>query len=151
MLTACSSAAKFRSELPCVQADVEPRRLSRQRPSTCSSSTARRSSRCYSVPGSIRSRYRADGRRSVSRQHMTVVASGINVMARRSARLPPASRSTRLTVVMPVFNERETLADIFERVYAKRLAGVDIDIVLVESNSTDGTRELVKEIEKRPR
>jgi SAM-dependent methyltransferase len=85
------------------------------------------------------------------RRHLNVVASGINVLARRSALPPPASRATALTVVMPVFNERATFAELFDRVYAKTIPGVDIDIVVVESNSTDGTRQLVQQIENRPR
>jgi len=87
----------------------------------------------------------------VRRRHLNVVASGINVVAHRSIRVPPAMRSTNLTVVMPVFNERNTFAELFGRVYAKTIPGVDIDIVVVESNSSDGTRELVQQIEKRPR
>jgi hypothetical protein len=87
----------------------------------------------------------------VRRRHVNVVASGINIVAHRSAHLPPASRSTTLTVVMPVFNERNTFAELFERVYAKSIPGIDIDLVVVESNSSDGTRELVQQIEKRPR
>jgi len=87
----------------------------------------------------------------VRRRHVSVVASGINVVAHRSAQVPPARRSTTLTVVMPVFNERNTFAQLFEQVYAKTIPGVDIDIVVVESNSSDGTRELVQQIEKRPR
>jgi hypothetical protein len=73
------------------------------------------------------------------------------IVARRTGGAPPIVRSTRLTVVMPVFNERDTFLGIFEQVYAKTLSGVDIDIMVVESNSTDGTRELVQKIETRPR
>jgi glycosyltransferase involved in cell wall biosynthesis/SAM-dependent methyltransferase len=89
--------------------------------------------------------------RFVRRQHVKVVASGINVLARRSALSPPATRATALTVVMPVFNERATFAELFERVYAKTIPGVDIDLIVVESNSTDGTRQSVQQIEQRPR
>jgi hypothetical protein len=86
-------------------------------------------------------------------EHVVISKRGIatEIVARRSDGAPPITRSTRLTVVMPVFNERETFLEIFEQVHAKTLSGVEIDIVLVESNSTDGTRDLVKAIEKRPR
>jgi glycosyltransferase involved in cell wall biosynthesis/SAM-dependent methyltransferase len=89
--------------------------------------------------------------RFVRQQHVKVVASGINVLARRSALSPPATRATAVTVVMPVFNERATFAELFERVYAKTIPGIDIEIIVVESHSTDGTRQLVQQVEKRPR
>lgn len=86
-------------------------------------------------------------------EHVAISRRGAatEIVAHRSDGPPPISRSTRLTVVMPVFNERDTFLEIFEQVHAKTLAGVDIDVLLVESNSTDGTRELVQQIEKRPR
>jgi hypothetical protein len=86
-------------------------------------------------------------------EHVVIAGRGTaaDLVARRSESAPPIARSIRLTVVMPVFNERDTFLEIFEQVYAKTLSGIDIDIVLVESNSTDGTRELVQTIEKRPR
>ena len=72
-------------------------------------------------------------------------------LARRTDGPPPAERSQRLTVVMPVFNERATFPVIIERLLAKAIPGVDIDVVIVESNSSDGTRDAVKTIEGRHR
>jgi len=89
--------------------------------------------------------------RYVRRRPVSVVGSGIHVIARRSALPPAAGRALALTVVLPVFNERETFLELFERVYAKTIPGLDIDIVIVESNSSDGTRALVQQIESRPR
>jgi hypothetical protein len=66
------------------------------------------------------------------------------------AKAEPAPARPKLSIVMPVFNEAATFADTFERVYAAHVAGVDREIVLVESNSTDGSRELVKKVEHRP-
>ena len=40
------------------------------------------------------------------RRSITVVASGINVLGRRAALPPPGERPERLSIVMPVFNER---------------------------------------------
>jgi 2-polyprenyl-3-methyl-5-hydroxy-6-metoxy-1,4-benzoquinol methylase len=85
------------------------------------------------------------------RRHVSVVASGIDVVARRTADVPLAERPVKLTVVMPVFNEGETFSQIFEQVYAKSIPGVEIDLIIVESRSTDGTRELVQRIEHCPR
>jgi SAM-dependent methyltransferase len=75
------------------------------------------------------------------------VPSGLLAMHAR-AEAPPAR--PKLSIIMPVFNEAATFADTFERVYAAHVAGVDREIVVVESNSTDGSRDLVKKIEHRP-
>lgn len=45
-----------------------------------------------------------------------------------------------LTVVIPVFNERRTLADVVQRV---RATGIPTQIVIVDDASTDGSRELI--------
>ena len=57
----------------------------------------------------------------------------------------------RLSVIVPAFNEKATLATLMERVLAKSIDGVDIEVVLVESNSTDGTREEVLTYQDHPR
>jgi len=57
----------------------------------------------------------------------------------------------RLSIVMPVYNERATFEPVMELVLAKQIDGVEIEIVLVESNSTDGTRDLVRKYERHPR
>jgi len=46
-----------------------------------------------------------------------------------------------LSVVVPVYNEVETLAQLLERI---RSSGVPCEIILVDDGSTDGTRELIQ-------
>ena len=75
------------------------------------------------------------------RRHVRVVASGINVLARRLTEPPLADRPHRLTVIMPVYNERSSFPIVMAGLIDKSIPNVDIDIVVVESNSTDGTRE----------
>jgi glycosyltransferase involved in cell wall biosynthesis len=87
----------------------------------------------------------------VRRQRFSIVASGIDVVARRSPEAPPVARRQRLSVVMPVFNERATFPDVIERLLAKEIPGLDLEIIVVESHSTDGTRDEVRKIEGRPR
>jgi glycosyltransferase involved in cell wall biosynthesis len=55
--------------------------------------------------------------------------------------------SPLLTVVIPVYNEIGTLEEILRRV---RAAAADAEIVLVDDASTDGTRDLLREIENEP-
>lgn len=49
------------------------------------------------------------------------------------------------SIIVPVFNEIQTFPELMRRLLAKRLdqLGLARQIILVESNSTDGTRELV--------
>ncbi|MFO8058289.1 MAG: glycosyltransferase family 2 protein [bacterium] len=48
-----------------------------------------------------------------------------------------------LSVVIPVYNEKETLQEIVDRVLELPL---DLEIVLVDDGSTDGSREILREI-----
>jgi glycosyltransferase involved in cell wall biosynthesis len=45
---------------------------------------------------------------------------------------------------MPVYNEAQTVADAIDRVIALCIADVTIELIVVESNSNDGSREIVK-------
>ncbi len=60
-----------------------------------------------------------------------------------SARIGAKRERPMVSVIMPVFNEFGTFNESINRVLAKEVVGVDIEIIIVESNSTDGTRELV--------
>lgn len=61
----------------------------------------------------------------------------------------PNGRSV-LSVIVPVYNEAGTVRASLDAITAKRMEGWDIQVVIVESNSTDGTREVVKEYETKP-
>jgi glycosyltransferase involved in cell wall biosynthesis len=50
----------------------------------------------------------------------------------------------RLSVVIPVYNERPTLREILDRVQA---VSIPKEIVIVDDGSTDGTRELLRTLE----
>ena len=63
------------------------------------------------------------------------------VVARRGALAPPGERETTLSVVMPVYNERETFDKVITELLSKSIEGVAIEVIIVESNSSDGTRE----------
>jgi glycosyltransferase involved in cell wall biosynthesis len=57
-----------------------------------------------------------------------------------------SARKVKITVVIPVFNERETIAEILSRV-RRVLDGRESEIVVVDDGSTDGTREALREID----
>ncbi|MBV9669946.1 MAG: glycosyltransferase family 2 protein [Acidobacteriales bacterium] len=56
-----------------------------------------------------------------------------------------------LSVIVPVYNEQSTFAEVMEELLAKTIEGVDIEIIVVESNSTDGSRELALQYQDHPR
>jgi glycosyltransferase involved in cell wall biosynthesis len=52
---------------------------------------------------------------------------------------------------MPVYNEAGTVATAIERTLAVDIPDVDVELVVVESNSSDGTRSIVSRYEADPR
>jgi len=54
----------------------------------------------------------------------------------------------KLSVVMPVFNERATLRTVVERVLS---AGLEVELLCIDDGSTDGSREILSDLEKRYR
>lgn len=59
-------------------------------------------------------------------------------------------RRPRLSVLMPVFNEAATFRQTFDRVASWTMEGIERELIIVESNSTDGSRELVRAVEGQP-
>ncbi len=58
-------------------------------------------------------------------------------------------QSEKLSIVFPCFNEERYVAQVIEAILAKPLP-VERELIIVESNSTDRTREIVKGFEGRP-
>lgn len=56
-----------------------------------------------------------------------------------------------LSIIVPVFNEAATFKDAFSRLLAHPFTTVDVEYLVVESNSTDGTRDLLDEFATDPR
>ena len=57
---------------------------------------------------------------------------------------------TTLSVIVPVFNEKDTVGVILDQLATKEIPGIAMEIIVVESNSTDGSRDIVRRFEKRP-
>jgi glycosyltransferase involved in cell wall biosynthesis len=57
----------------------------------------------------------------------------------------PTPTTPTLSIVIPVYNEIRTLQTLLDRVYAFDLPGIERQFVIVESNSKDGSREVVRE------
>ena len=67
------------------------------------------------------------------------------------ARVQPQRARQKLSLVVPAFNEARTFEANFSKLLAKEVAGLDIEIIVVESNSTDGTRAIVERYRSHPR
>ncbi len=66
-------------------------------------------------------------------------------MAVRDDVAPPKLR--KLSVVVPVFNERNTLVEILRRMRAVELPdGIEREIIVVDDGSTDGTRDVLRQL-----
>ncbi len=61
--------------------------------------------------------------------------------------LPDALREIRVSILMPIYNEREFLARVLERVRAVPLRK---ELILVDDFSTDGTREMLRAESEKP-
>lgn len=56
-----------------------------------------------------------------------------------------------LSVIVPVFNERATAGKALDALLAKEIPGMHIEVLVVESNSTDGSRDIVLSYRDHPR
>jgi glycosyltransferase involved in cell wall biosynthesis len=56
-----------------------------------------------------------------------------------------------LSIVVPIYNEIATAEAALDAIVHKQVEGWETEVILIESNSTDGTREVVQRIEPQPR
>jgi Glycosyl transferase family 2 len=61
----------------------------------------------------------------------------------------PKSRTEKLSIVMPVFNEAGSCEEVIRAVLAKPLS-IEKELIIVESNSSDGTRDIVRRFDGQP-
>src|SRR3954465_3926900 len=64
---------------------------------------------------------------------------------------PMAPAETKLSVLVPVYNERETVADIIERVHCAPISPVQLEIVVGDDCSTDGSRDVLQQLASKGR
>jgi SAM-dependent methyltransferase len=81
------------------------------------------------------------------RKPFPITASGIGMIAKKQSR----TGNLCLSVIMPAYNEASTIKAGIERVLNKQLFEMEIELILVESNSNDGTKEIVLDYVNHPR
>lgn len=75
-----------------------------------------------------------------------VVASGMIVLADRASSTMARTERRKLSVIVPAYNEAATVAAAVSTLLARPLpAELDLEVILVESNSTDGTRQIIQQ------
>lgn len=76
----------------------------------------------------------------------------MNERTRQSGAALHAGPVTTLSVVFPVYNEHATVGEVLDNVLGVALPpGIRLELVIVESNSTDGTRKIVEGYADDPR
>ena len=71
-------------------------------------------------------------------RHRRIVASGMIVMGHKA----PLREVPVLSVIVPAYNEAATFDRLMASLLRKELPGLRLELIVVESNSDDGTREL---------
>lgn len=51
----------------------------------------------------------------------------------------------KLSIIVPVYNEAQTIATVVERIRAVDIGGIDKEIIIVNDGSSDGTRRVIDE------
>lgn len=55
----------------------------------------------------------------------------------------------KLSVIIPIFNEKRTIQKVLRRVENVEITGIDKEIILVDDFSSDGTREILKNLKEK--
>lgn len=80
-------------------------------------------------------------------KNVSIVASGMTVLTRAASK----AERKKLSVIVPAYNEGATFIELMDGLLAKSINDLDIEVVIVESNSKDGTREKAQKYAQHPR
>ena len=97
--------------------------------------------------GGILAKVRLGGAAAAAQRKINLIDESISIVCVKAE----AITRYRLSVIVPVFNEVNTFDVLMERLIAKQIDDVEIEIIIVESNSTDGSRERVMMYADHPR
>lgn len=54
----------------------------------------------------------------------------------------------KLSIIIPIYNEKNTVLTLLTNVYKHTVEGVEKEMIIIEDNSKDGTREIIKKFVK---
>ena len=57
-------------------------------------------------------------------------------------------KKTKLSIIMPVYNEKDTLLKILKKVELVDIGDIEKEIIIIDDYSNDGTTQLLKTIKK---
>ena len=83
---------------------------------------------------------------SLHQQRFRIISSGMIATSVRRA----TPQRQLCSIIVPAFNERETFAVLMDALVDKQLIDMDKEIIVVESNSTDGTRQIAERYGEHP-
>lgn len=66
-------------------------------------------------------------------------------LIQKKQNLNPDLRSLKVTAIVAVYNEASTVGEVIEQLLLQKINGASLDIIIVESNSSDGSREKILE------
>jgi len=75
-----------------------------------------------------------------------IAGSGVLALAIKG----PRTERPLLSIIVPAYNEETTIGKILNALESKEIEGMDKEIIIVESNSTDSTRQIVQQYETHP-
>ncbi len=52
----------------------------------------------------------------------------------------------KISILIPVYNEKETIKDCLENVLRADVGEMDLEVIISDNNSNDGTKEILKNI-----
>ena len=55
---------------------------------------------------------------------------------------------SKLSIVIPAFNESNTIATVVENVFSADVLNLSLEVIVVDDQSDDSTREILKELEQ---
>ena len=85
----------------------------------------------------------------IGRIPFKVTGSGMVAIATKGPH--PTDRLSKISIIVPVYNEKNTFSTLMALLLEKEVPGLEMEIVIVESNSTDGTREEVLRLRDEPK
>jgi SAM-dependent methyltransferase len=83
---------------------------------------------------------------SIKSNNAKYSTSRMNVLCRKKM----ARKAPVLSIIVPAYNEAKTFGELMRSLLDLKIKGVQKEILIIESNSTDGTRALAQEFSKEP-